>query len=131
MKTLFLTTLALFALLTSCDKEDVQPQPEEPGNTISQHYAYIKGTFTDSLTGAPITGYDIELLGPIGYRDTLADGTYDLTVYWFYSKYSFPKPTNVEIMMIDANHDIVKYVNFDGNLLIEDDTVVVDFQVNL
>lgn len=123
--------LSCLVLLISCKKEEPVPEQNNNSGYISQHFAHVKGTVTDSLTGDPIVGYNLQVVGPGTYRDTLTDGNYNLTVYWFYGKFSYPKPSNVQLMMVDSNVNVVKYLNFHGNLLVEDDTINVDFQVNL
>lgn len=73
----------LLLVFVSCKKEEPAPyEPQQSNSTVDTHYAYFKGTVTDSATGLPVTGYNIQVNGPGDSRDTLIDGTYDLTVLW-------------------------------------------------
>lgn len=125
-----LLTISILVLLFSCKKEE-PVQQEENSVPYVGHDAYFKGMVTDSLTGTPISGYNLRVNGPKDDTDTLINGNYSLLVHWFSSQYSYPKPTEVEIFMLDSTNSIVDILTFDGNLLVEDDTIVVDFQVTL
>jgi hypothetical protein len=128
MKNLYLTILSL-VLLISCQKEEPVPVQEE-SQGINYHYAYFKGTVHDSLTGAPITGYTIQFNGPGDSQDTLADGVFNpLEVFWWNAHYSYPKPTTVQVVLLDSS-GWVDVISFDGNLLVEDDTVTVNLLWN-
>jgi hypothetical protein len=122
---------SLLIFLSSCHKEDPAPTYDQNNSGVNGHYAYFKGIITDSITGIPITDYKLEVSGPNAARDTLIDGNYSLYAFWFEGKYSFPKPTHLNVFVLNSNDSIVKILHVDGNLLIEDETKIIDFQVNL
>lgn len=131
-KSIFASFLVIFVLF-SCKKEELTPTDPEDGciSCVTSHYAYFKGTVTDSLTGDPITGYNIYMDGPQAATDSLIDGSYLLYALWFEGKYSYAKPFAPRIILIDSANNWVKEMTFDGSQLIENDTIIVDFQVTL
>lgn len=123
-------------LLSSCEKEfEPLPQPASGGNnpSISFQHAYFNGLITDSLTGNPITGYTICHVPPQPYPicDSLENGNYSLSTYEIIGQLSAPFPNPVRIDLKDDAGNIVKTMSFSPSLLIVNDTITVDFQVNL
>ena len=129
-KSIFASFLVVFVLF-SCEKDDVTPTEDDTSSTVTPHYAYFKGTVTDSLTGDPITGYKLLMNGPRDTTAYLVDGSYLLYAYWFEGKFSYYKPLAPEVILIDSANNWVKEMTFDGSQLIENDTIIVNFQVNL
>lgn len=121
----------MIIFLFSCKKEESVQAPEDTNNWLINHYAYFKGIVTDSISGQPITGYYIETNGVNQIRDTLEDGSYSSYAYWFEGKVSLPKPEVVFVRLLNSSDSIVKIMSFDGNLLVENDTIIVNFQVTL
>lgn len=130
MKNVFVITV-LFLLICSCKKEEITSQTTSVTWWITGHTAYYKGIITDSVSDLPITGYRIQHYGPKQEYDTLTDGTYSFLAYWFEGKMSAPKPQTVYVYLFDSLDNKVKTLSFDGDLLVEDDTIVVDFQITL
>lgn len=121
----------LFILLSSCKKEEPVPTSYSNEYWIVEHYAYFKGTVSDSATGLPITGYNIQVSGPEPNSDTLTDGTYSLYFFWFEGKMSYSKPSILAVRLLDSTNNFIETMFFDGTTLIENDTITVDFQVSL
>lgn len=127
---------SLFFLFLSCKKE-VEPIPplevDDNNPSVSFQYAYFNGLITDSLTGNPITGYTICHVPPQPYPicDSLESGFYSLYTYKIIGQVSAPFPDPVELDIKDGAGNVVKTVSFNGNLLLLNDTITVDFQVNL
>ncbi len=130
-KSIFASFLVIFVLF-SCEKDVVTPPADDDCiSCVTSHYAYFKGTVTDSLTGDPISGYNIYIDGPQAHSDSLIDGSYSLFAFWFEGKYSYAKPSAPRIILMDSANNWLKEMTFDGSQLIENDTIVVNFQVNL
>lgn len=132
----YVIILASCLLLLSCKKEEYIDDTPSSHNYTSYH-AYFKGVVTDSLTGQPITGYHIRahkhfFVTGAGV-DSLEDGTYLLSASWFSGKFNEPKPKVVWVhLLFDFHPDSILYsTQFNGDLLVECDTVTIDFQVNL
>jgi hypothetical protein len=130
----YIIILTSCLLLISCEKDEHEEDaPTSHNETI--HRAYFKGNVTDSLTGQPITGYYFKYGGtyvPYASHDSLEDGTYLLSVGWFYGKFSWPKPEFVDVRVFQHHPDSILWSTvFDGDLLVEGDTITLDFQVNL
>ncbi len=133
MKNLLILPILLF-LAYSCKKEESVPNQEcSVCNEywIHSHYAYFKGFVSDSITGAALNGYKIHILGPKDNYSAINDGTYKLFAYWFEGKQSYKKPYQVSIEITDSLNQIIKKTKFNGNLLVENETVIIDFQVAL
>ena len=132
-----LASLSIACLLfASCEKE-VEPESEavlyNGDSSWVPYYAYFEGMITDSLTGAPITGYTIchQYIKPDPICDSLESGFYSLSTHGFTGHYNVGFPEEVELDIKDGAGNVVKTVSFSGDLLIKNDTITVDFQVNL
>lgn len=121
-------------LFASCEKEVESETVIYNGDSSwVPYYAYFEGMITDSITGAPITGYTIshEYIRPEPFTDSLETGFYSLATNGFTGHYSVGFPEEVVLDIKDGAGNVVKTVSFNGDLLIMNDTITVDFQVNL
>jgi hypothetical protein len=127
--------LLLITVVVSCEEKEIEEPTYPTTHTHStiDHYAYFEGMVSDSLTGLPITGYYIGTMScPNPSKDTLINGTYFLYCYWFESSFlSYQKPKTVSVHLVDSAYNIFKTMTFNGNLLVENDTINVDFQISL
>lgn len=135
MLTKWLISLSILCLLlVSCEKEVESETVIENGDSSwVPYYAYFEGMITDSITGDPISGYTIchQYIKPDPICDSIESGFYSLSTHGFTGHYNVGFPEEVELDIKDGTGNVVKTVNFSGDLLILNDTITVDFQVNL
>lgn len=127
--------LLIITVVVSCEEKEVEEPiyPSTHTHSTNGHYAYFEGMVSDSLTDLPITGYYIGTMNcPKPSKDSLINGTYSLYCYWFESSYhTYQRPKTVSVYLVDSTYNIIKTMTFNGDLLVENDTITVDFQITL
>jgi len=134
MKAIFLIPLFTALLFVSCEKENSEPvEPFDP-HPSTLHSGFLKGTVSDSVTNAPVSGYVVRF-GVNQGMDTLgADGTYFVPYQWYTGGYANPygnsHPDHITLVLLDlSGNDATHLIKWDQGLMSfsDGDTMTADY----
>ena len=133
VKTFILLGFTLL-LIFGCDKSEIvndeTPYVSDLSYTMgTYHYSWFKGIITDSL-GSPVSGI-ISLQGtPCNFPIGVENGAYKMNACRVVGgKNAFAYPDIIQLKLWDTLWNPITSFSFNSDLLIEDDTVVINFQL--